>query len=79
MAYNFDLVICKKVELFGKSRADEMIQAAHAPLLEQPPIDPELAKFYEKGNIERYNDELVGQYLAYVNHRVIQTKLGHLR
>ncbi len=49
--------INKKIEPFGKSQAKEMAQAAGAPLLGQLPIDPELAKFCDEGNIERYNSE----------------------
>lgn len=49
----------KKLELFGKSRAEEMTQAAGAPLLGQIPIDPELARLCDEGNIERYDSEVV--------------------
>jgi Mrp family chromosome partitioning ATPase len=47
----------KKLELFGKSRSQEMSEAAGAPLLAQIPIDPELAKLCDEGNIERYSSE----------------------
>jgi len=49
----------KRVELFGKSRAEEMAKAAGAPLLGQIPIDPELARLCDEGDIERYDSELV--------------------
>jgi len=49
----------KRVELFGKSRAEEMAKAAGAPLLGQIPIDPELARLCDQGDIERYDSELV--------------------
>jgi len=48
----------KKLELFGKSRSQEMTEAAGAPLLAQIPIDPELAKFCDQGEIERYSSEI---------------------
>jgi len=49
----------KKIELFGKSRAQEMAVSAGAPLLGQFPIDPELAQLCDDGAIERYySDEL---------------------
>ncbi len=51
--------IDKKIELFGKSRGEEMARAAGAPLLGQLPIDPELAKLCDEGNIERYHGEIV--------------------
>jgi Mrp family chromosome partitioning ATPase len=49
----------KKVEIFGKSRAEEMARAAVAPLLGQIPIDPELARLCDEGEIERYDSELM--------------------
>jgi hydrogenase maturation protease len=48
----------KKLYLFGKSRADEMAEAAGAPLLAQIPLDPELARLCDDGDIERYNADL---------------------
>ena len=44
----------KKMELFGKSKGQEMANSANAPLLGQLPIDPELARLCDEGNIERY-------------------------
>ncbi len=57
MSYLYVPEIDKRVELFGKSRGDEMAQAARAPLLGQLPIDPELAKLCDGGEIERYNSD----------------------
>jgi len=48
----------KKLEMFGKSRSQEMAEAAGAPLLAQIPIDPDLAKLCDQGNIERYSSEI---------------------
>jgi len=48
----------KKLELFGKSRSQEMSEAAGAPLLAQIPINPELAKLCDEGKIERYNSKI---------------------
>jgi hydrogenase maturation protease len=59
MSYLYIPEIDKKVELFGKSRGDEMAKAANAPLLGQLPIDPELARLCDEGNIERYNSEIM--------------------
>ena len=47
----------KKIELFGKSRGDELAQASSAPLLGKIPVDPELATLCDSGDIERYNSE----------------------
>ncbi len=47
----------KKLELFGKSKGEDMAREADAPLLGQLPIDPELAQLCDEGDIERYNSE----------------------
>ena len=47
----------KRLEVFGKSRGEEMAMAAGAPLLGQLPIDPELARLCDEGEIERYSSE----------------------
>jgi len=59
MAYLYVPEIDKKIELFGKSRGEEMAQASKAPLLGQLPIDPELAKLCDEGNIERYDSGVI--------------------
>jgi hydrogenase maturation protease len=61
MSYLYVPEIDKKIEVFGKSRGEEMAQSANAPLLGQLPIDPELAKLCDEGNIERYAAEVVEQ------------------
>ncbi len=61
MSYLYVPEIDKKIELFGKSRGEEMAQSAGAPLLGQLPIDPGLAKLCDEGNIERYNGEIVAR------------------
>jgi len=52
----------KKIELFGKSKGDEMARAAGAPLLGRIPIDPELAKLCDEGNIERYDSAVYNEF-----------------
>lgn len=59
MSYLYVPEIDKKIEIFGKSRGEEMARAAGAPLLGQLPIDSELAKLCDEGNIERYNAALI--------------------
>jgi len=59
MSYFYVPEIDKRINVFGKSRGDEMAKAAHAPLLGQFPIDPELAKLCDEGNIERYNADII--------------------
>ncbi len=52
----------KKIELFGKSKAQEMAKAADAPLLGQIPIDPQLAQLCDEGNIERYESAALSSF-----------------
>jgi hydrogenase maturation protease len=61
MSYLYVPEIDKKIELFGKSRGEEMAQAANAPLLGQLPIDPALSKLCDEGNIERYDGEIIAR------------------
>lgn len=62
MSYLYIPEIDKKIEVFGKSRGEEMARAAGAPLLGQIPIDPELARLCDEGNIERYDSELIDSF-----------------
>ena len=59
MSYLYVSEIDKRIELFGQSKGEEMAQAAQAPLLGVLPIDPELAKLCDEGDIERYDSEIV--------------------
>jgi len=52
----------KRIELFGSSKGQEMAKVARAPLLGQLPIDPELAKLCDEGNIERYDSETLSSF-----------------
>lgn len=61
MSYLYLPEIDKKIEVFGKSRGEEMARAAKAPLLGQLPIDPALAKLCDEGDIERYDTGVVGR------------------
>jgi Mrp family chromosome partitioning ATPase len=49
----------KRLDVFGKSRAEEMAKAAQAPLLAQVPIDPELARLCDDGDLEQYDSPLI--------------------
>jgi len=57
MSYLYVAEIDKRIELFGRSRGEEMAQVVGAPLLGQLPIDPELAKLCDEGEIERYTSD----------------------
>ena len=56
----------KKLEIFGRSKGEEMAKASEAPLLGQLPIDPELARLCDRGEIERYNSDAVSNIFANV-------------
>jgi len=58
MSYLYVPEIDKKIEIFGASRAEQMAASINSPLLGQLPIDPELAKLCDEGNIERYAGEI---------------------
>ena len=51
----------KKMEIFGRSRGEEMAKASGAPLLGKLPIDPDLARLCDEGNIERYSSDAVSE------------------
>lgn len=62
MSYLILPEIGKRLEIFGRSRGKEMATAAGAPLLAQLPIDPELARLCDEGNIERYDSEVLSNF-----------------
>ena len=76
MSYLYIPEIDKKIELFGKSRGDEMAKAANAPLLGQLPIDPELAKLCDEGNIERYDSAIMHQLGESLSQVLIPHEVG---
>jgi len=57
MSYLYIPEIDKRIELFGKSKGEEMARVANAPFLGQLPIDPELARLCDEGTIESYNSD----------------------
>jgi Mrp family chromosome partitioning ATPase len=52
----------KRMEIFGPSRGQQMAQASNAPLLAQLPLDPEMAKLCDKGEIESYDSETMNAF-----------------
>lgn len=79
MSYLYVPEIDKRIELFGKSRGEEMAKAASAPLLGQLPIDPQLAKLCDEGTIERYNSDAfaaMAQTLTQTLPQAISTKVN---
>jgi ATP-binding protein involved in chromosome partitioning len=74
MSYLYVPEIDKKIELFGKSRGEEMAKAAGAPLLGRLPIDPELARLCDQGDIERYNGEAYDTFVRNLNGTLLKTR-----
>jgi hydrogenase maturation protease len=56
----------KRLEVFGKSKGEEMAKASGAPLLGRLPIDPELARLCDEGRIEMYSSDAVSELFANV-------------
>ena len=59
MSYFYVPELNKKYEIFGESKGESLAIAAQAPLLAQLPIDPELARLCDNGDIEHYSGESV--------------------
>jgi hydrogenase maturation protease len=56
----------KKMEVFGRSKGEEMAKASGAPLLGRLPIDPELARLCDEGRIEQYSSDAMSELFANV-------------
>ncbi|MFC2071039.1 P-loop NTPase [Chloroflexota bacterium] len=59
MSYLYVPEIDKRIELFGKSQGAELAKEVGSPFLGQIPIDPQLAKLCDEGNIEQYDAEII--------------------
>jgi Mrp family chromosome partitioning ATPase len=78
MSYLYVPEIDKKIELFGKSKGEELASAAGAPLLAQLPIDPELAKLCDQGEIERYSSENIERLGEFISKTPLSCTTGKL-
>jgi Mrp family chromosome partitioning ATPase len=76
MSYLYVPEIKKKIEIFGKSRGEEMAQAAGAPLLAQIPIDSELARLCDSGEIESYSSDIVEKLGQSISQMTLSCKTG---
>lgn len=54
----------KKLEIFGRSKGEEMAKTSEAPLLGRLPIDPELARLCDEGEIEKYSSDALSGIFA---------------
>jgi Mrp family chromosome partitioning ATPase len=71
MSYLYVPEIDKKIEIFGKSRAEQMASVVQAPLLGKLPIDPELARLCDEGRIERYDGEVIAKLGESISGRTV--------
>ena len=71
MSYLYVPEIDKKMEIFGKSRGEEMARTAGAPLLGKLPIDTELVKLCDEGDIESYNADLITKLGESISHSAV--------
>ena len=69
----------KKFAVFGPSRAAELAEAAHAPVLARLPLDPHAAELIDSGRVEEYNaieiDALAGEFLLASRQRMRRQSL----
>ena len=56
----------KKIEVFGKSKLDEVAEAFNLPVLARLPIDPKVAEAYDSGLMETVNTDGVADVIAAV-------------
>jgi Mrp family chromosome partitioning ATPase len=74
---NMSYTVCphcgERIEIFGKSKAQEAAKEADIPFLGALPIDPEIAKLSDLGRIEDYSNSLFEEVTRAV--RVNATKL----
>ncbi|HEX2913306.1 MAG TPA: P-loop NTPase [Chloroflexia bacterium] len=70
----------KKLNLFGPSRAEELSQAANAPVLARLPLDPNAAELVDAGRLEDYNslegDTLAGNFVVAAKERMRSRQLS---
>jgi len=64
----------KRIEIFGPSRGEEMAQSSKAPLLGKLPLDPELARLCDKGEIENYDSEIMNAFGQALKQALVKKK-----
>ena len=56
----------KKIEVFGKSKLEEVANGFGLPVLARLPIDPKVAECYDAGLMETVNTDAVADVIAAV-------------
>jgi len=74
MSYLYIPEMDKRIEIFGKSRGKEMAETSKAPLLGQLPLDPELARLCDQGEIEKYDSEIMNAFGQSLKQALAQKK-----
>ncbi|MCX6011260.1 MAG: Mrp/NBP35 family ATP-binding protein [Chloroflexi bacterium] len=74
MSYLYIPEMDKRIEIFGKSRGKEMAETSKAPLLGQLPLDPELARLCDQGEIENYDSEIMNAFGQSLKQALAQKK-----
>jgi Mrp family chromosome partitioning ATPase len=64
----------KRIEIFGPSRGEEMAQSSKAPLVGQLPLDPDLAKLCDQGEIENYDSDIMDSFGQALKEALAQKK-----
>jgi len=64
MSYLYVPEVNKKIEIFGKSRGEQLAKTIGAPLIGQLPIDPQMAKLCDEGDIESYSSEIYDSFVG---------------
>ncbi len=59
MSYLYVPEIDRRIEVFGRSRGEEISRAVGAPLLGRLPINPEIARLCDEGHIENYDSDII--------------------
>lgn len=59
MSYLYVPEMDRRIELFGRSKGEDMSRAVGAPLLATIPIDPNLAALCDEGRVEDYEADVV--------------------
>jgi len=54
----------EKLEVFGRSKGKDMARISGAPLLGSLPLDPELARLCDEGEIEKYSSDAVSEIVS---------------
>lgn len=67
---NYSYLACpdcgKRIEVFGKSKLDEVAKSFDLPVLARLPIDPVVAQCYDSGLMETVNTDIVNDVITAV-------------